>query len=122
MAKILVVDDSMFTRNIHKQIISEILDCQIFEAGSGTEAIAIYQKEQPDLVLMDLLMPDMDGLDVTRALITNEKNARIIICSTDKQKFRQQEAFEAGARAFVPKPVDPDVLKENIENVLKNRE
>lgn len=118
MKKILIVDDSMFTRNIHKQIISEILECQIFEAANGEEAIALYQQEKPDLVLMDLLMPGMDGLTVTRKIISDDEHAKIIICSTDKQKFRQQEATDAGATAFVPKPVDPEVLQKQITAFL----
>ena len=118
MKKILIVDDSMFTRNIHKQIISEISDCQIFEAGNGAEAMTAYDEYQPDVVLMDLLMPDMDGLEVAEQIIARDSKAKIIICSTDKQQYRQQQAVAVGAVGFIVKPVDPELLLVKIEDIL----
>jgi len=117
MKKILIVDDSAFSRNIIKQIvISE--GYEAIEAGNGTEALSLFQTEKPDIVTVDLLMPDIDGIDLVKKIRETAPGAKIIVCSTDKQKFRQKEAKAAGAAAFVPKPIDPESLLETIKNLL----
>ena len=108
--KILIVDDSAFSRSIMKKAIQS-MGYEIIQASNGKEAITVYQAEKPDAVTMDLLMPDMDGMDAVRKIRENDPDARIIICSTDKQKFRQEEAKSTGTVGFVPKPVDTGVLE-----------
>lgn len=111
MKKVLIVDDSMFTRNIHRQIVQSG-GYDTLEAAGGNQALEVYRKEKPDMVITDLLMPDMDGIDLVRLIRESDPKARIIVCSTDKQKFRQTEAKDSGAIAFVPKPADPEKLME----------
>jgi two-component system chemotaxis response regulator CheY len=118
MKKILIVDDSAFSRNIIKQIVTSESYLAI-EAGNGTEALTLFQAEKPDIVTIDLLMPDMDGIDVVRKIAETAPGAKMIVCSTDKQKFRQKETKAAGAAAFVPKPIDPELLLETIKNLLE---
>ena len=109
MKKILIVDDAAFSRSIHRQVI-ESGGYEVIEAACGKDALEMFKTEKPDLVTMDLLMPDMDGMDVVRKIMEADPDAKAIICSTDKQKFRQEEAREVGAVGFIPKPVDPDTL------------
>ena len=109
MTKVLVVDDSAFTRGIHTRILKEN-GYDVVEATGGVEALTMYASEKPDAVLLDLLMPDMDGMDVVRQLRASDPEAKVIICSTDKQKARREEGREAGVMGFVTKPVDPEEL------------
>ncbi len=109
MKTIMVVDDSAFTRSIHKGIV-EALGHQVVEADNGRQAITLFKEEKPDLVLIDLLMPDIDGMDAAREILALDQDARIVICSTDKQAYRRKEAKEIGVVDFVAKPVDPQAL------------
>ena len=117
MKKILIVDDALFSRNIMKQMIMSG-GHEALEAGNGTEAVSVFKSERPDAVTMDLLMPDMDGIDAVKKILKIDPEANIIICSTDKQKFRKEEAREAGAVGFIPKPVDPEKLLDTLKNIF----
>lgn len=118
MKKILIVDDSEFTRGIHKRIIVSVGDYQIVEAASGADAVDIFQQEKPNLVLMDLLMPDIDGMDAIRKLLELDAEIPVIICSTDRQKYRREEAEEIGVRQFLTKPVNPEAMAAALKEVL----
>ena len=109
MKNILIVDDSAFTRNIHRQVI-EGEDYEVVEAESGAAALEMFEKENPDLVMMDLLMPDMDGMEVTQKILEIDPGAKIIICSTDRQKYRQEEAKEVGVIGFLTKPINKEKM------------
>ncbi|MBF0259100.1 MAG: response regulator [Desulfamplus sp.] len=111
MKKILIIDDAAFTRAIHNQIL-ENAGYEVVEAENGQQGIDKYEEEKPDAIIVDLLMPDMDGIDVIHAIKVKNPDLIAVVCSTDKQKFRQKEAFDAGARVFLPKPLDPDRLLE----------
>ncbi len=117
MKKIMITDDSAFSRNIMRQII-ESGHYQVIEAANGAEATALFKTEKPDAVTMDLLMPDMDGIDAVKKILETDPEAKVIVCSTDKQKFRVKEAEDAGAAAFIPKPADPEKLLEMLNNIL----
>ena len=90
---------------------------QAIEASSGKEAIEKFDSEKPDAVMVDLLMPDMDGIDVVKKIREKDSSAKIIVCSADKQKFRQDDAKDAGAIAFFPKPVNPEKLCEVLNSI-----
>ena len=117
--RVLIVDDSNFTRTIHKQIVTGE-GYETVEAASGKEAVEVFAREKPDLVLIDLLMPDMDGMDAARKLLEIDPAARIVICSTDKQKVRQEEARELGVLEFFTKPLDPEKLAESLDRILND--
>ena len=117
MKKILIVDDSAFTRGIHKDILTSG-GYETVEAASGTEALEVFEKEKPDLTVVDLLMPDMDGMDVIRKLLESDPGAKIVVCSTDKQKPRQEEAREIGALGFLAKPIDDEELVRTFNDIL----
>jgi two-component system chemotaxis response regulator CheY len=116
LKKILIVDDAAFTRSIHKQIVIAA-GYEAMEASNGAEAIEKFDSEKPDAVMVDLLMPDTDGMDVVKKIREKDSSAKIIVCSADKQKFRQDDAQTAGAIAFLPKPVNPEKLMEILKQI-----
>ena len=118
MKTILIVDDSAFSRSILVQIV-EALGHTTIEAGSGTDAVKTFKEIKPDLVIMDLLMPDMDGLEAIEQILAVSPAAKTIICSTDKQVSRQEEARTKGVLAFVKKPVNGDKLKSVLSGIFE---
>ena len=87
MVKVLVADDSVLTRTMLKNILIEN-GYQVDEAVNGNEAVSRYEKIKPDLVLMDLLMPEKDGLSAIKDIISKDSSAKIVVCSADVQDFR----------------------------------
>lgn len=119
MKKILLVDDSAFTRGIHKQIITSG-GYKTVEASDGAEAVAVFKKEKPDLIVTDLLMPDMDGMDVARKILEIDAHARIVICSVDRQRSRREEAEEIGVLGFLSKPANAEEMLELLDSISKD--
>lgn len=117
MKKILIVDDSMFTRNIHRGML-KALNYKTVEADSGTTGIETYKTEKPDAIIIDLLMPDMDGFDAVVKILEFDPKAKVMICSTDRQKFRKAEAKEIGVLHFLHKPLDEDQLNEALSSIF----
>lgn len=117
MKTIMIVDDSAFSRSILVQII-EALGHRTIEADSGGNAVKTFKEKKPDLVIMDLLMPDMDGIEAIKQILSFDSTAKTMICSTDKQKARQEEARQAGVMAFLTKPVDGDQLNSKISELF----
>lgn len=103
MAKILIVDDSALSRRLLRRIV-EAAGHQVLEAADGVAALESYFLERPDLVLLDLTMPGMYGLDVLKKLRELDGAARVIIASADIQSFTRGLALQAGACTFVNKP------------------
>ena len=117
MAKIMVVDDAMFMRKKCVQLLVE-QGHQVVEACNGAEAIKKYQENRPDAVLMDITMPDVDGLQALKALIQIDKNARISMCSAMGQQSIVIEALKSGAIDFVVKPFDSNRVKAAIQKLV----
>ena len=106
--KILVVDDAAFMRMMIKDILLKHGFEVVGEATNGIEAIVRYKELGPDVVTMDITMPDMDGITATREIRRMDPNARIIMCSAMGQQNMVLEAIQAGARDFVVKPFQAD--------------
>ena len=104
-AKVLIVDDSALTRRSLRQIL-ETAGCEVLEAENGLEALERYFLEKPDVVMLDLVMRGMYGLDVLHKLRELDADARIVVVSADIQSSSRELAEEAGAKAFVNKPFD----------------
>jgi two-component system, chemotaxis family, chemotaxis protein CheY len=119
MKKILIVDDSAFTRNIHKKIV-ENEGYRTVEASNGSEALAVFAKEKPDLTIVDLLMPDMDGMEVVKNILKTDPIAKIFICSSDKQKYRREEAKAMGVLEFITKPISDEKMVGALNKILKD--
>ena len=109
MARILIVDDSSYARRVHRAIM-ERAGHIVSEASTGTSAIENFTIERPDIVLLDLSMEDIGGLDVLRTLVALDAKARVIVVSADIQKSTAHAVMGAGASRFVPKPASADDL------------
>src|SRR5437016_6406741 len=114
----LIVDDSVFARkNITKMI--ETFGGQVAgEAGDGCTAITEYDRTRPDVVLMDITMPQMEGIEAAERIVRNHPEARVIMVSSVGYQENIVTALQKGARHFVQKPVKPEVLYEVIKYVL----
>jgi two-component system chemotaxis response regulator CheY len=118
MAKVLIVDDAAFMRMMIKDIL-EKNDFQVVgEANNGIKAVELYKKEKPDVVTMDITMPDMDGIEAVKAIKAFDPAAKIIMCSAMGQQTMVMDAIKAGARDFIVKPFQPDRVLEAIKKVI----
>lgn len=115
--RILIVDDAAFMRTMLKNIMEEAGYEVVGEAETGITAVEKYKELEPDLVLMDITMPEMDGVSAVREIIAYDSGARIIMCSAMGQKAMVVEAIEAGAKDFIVKPFQPSRVVEAIEKV-----
>ena len=119
MVKVLVADDSILTRTMLKNILTEN-DYDVDEVVNGNEAVSKYDEVKPDLVLMDLVMPEKDGLSAIKDIISKDSSAKIIVCSADVQDFRVLEAIEAGASDYITKPFDKEKIIAVAEKCLES--
>ena len=117
MPKILVVDDAAFVRTKNTRLLSEN-GYQVDEAADGIEAVAKYLDWRPDLVLMDVTMPRMDGIAAVKQIRQHDSTAIVIMCTALGQQSMVLEAIKAGARDFIVKPFHPDRLLEAIRKQL----
>lgn len=117
MAKVLVVDDASFMRMRMTKLLTEN-GYEVEEAENGAEAVAKYQDSKPDLVLMDITMPVMDGIEAVKKIKEADADANIIMCSAIGQQAMVIETLKAGAKDFIVKPFQPDRIIESIERVL----
>ena len=117
--EILVVDDAAFMRMMIKNILNDNGFEVIGEAEDGSQAVKMYQELKPDLITMDITMPDMDGIEAVKKILSIDQQAKIIMCSAMGQKTMVIEAIEAGAKDFIVKPFDADRVVESVNNVFK---
>ena len=118
--KILVVDDAIFMRRMISDILVENGMEVIGEADTGSGAVERYKELKPDLVTMDIIMPEMNGIDAVRHIISYDSNAKIVICSALGQQTLVQEAIAAGAKDFLIKPFNPSRVVEVINKILSH--
>lgn len=117
MARILTADDAGFVRRWCARVLGDA-GHDVIEAADGAEAIARYKEHKPDAVLLDVLMPGMDGLEVLKELRAFDPDARIAMLTTQGQIDVVVEARKLGAKDFVVKPCDTDRLLAAIDRVL----
>jgi two-component system chemotaxis response regulator CheY len=106
--KILVVDDAAFMRMMIKDILLKNGFEVIGEAANGAEAVVLFKELGPDIVTMDITMPEMDGISALKGIRQLDPNARVIMCSAMGQQAMVLEAIQAGARDFIVKPFQAD--------------
>lgn len=112
MAKILLVDDAAFMRMMLKDTLKKNGYTDVFEAVDGLDAVAKYDEISPDLVIMDITMPNMDGLEALKTITTKHPDARVVMCSAMGQEAMVVEAIKLGAKDFIVKPFKPErILK-----------
>jgi two-component system chemotaxis response regulator CheY len=118
MAKILVVDDAAFMRMTLSDLLTKLGHKVVGEAENGEQAIEQYIKLLPDIVTMDITMPIMEGVEAVKHIRAFDPNASIIMCSAMGQQAMVIEAFKAGAKDFVVKPLQAERLKQAIDKLL----
>ena len=118
MTKILIVDDSAYARRVHRGIL-ERGGYDVIEAATGTIAIETFARENPDLVLLDLSMEDIGGLQVLETLRQLNPLARVIVVSADVQRTTSSAVIAGGARGFLPKPAAPDQIIAAVADALQ---
>lgn len=114
----LVCDDSVFMRTMVGDILRNAGFEIVGEAETGVQAIEKYRELKPDLVTMDIVMPEMGGIDAVRAITKEDKHAKIVMCSALGLQALVVEAIEAGAKDFVLKPFQPARVLEAVQHVL----
>ncbi|MFC5366064.1 response regulator [Salinirubrum litoreum] len=108
--RVLIVDDSGFMRRLLRGILEEDFEV-VGEAETGAEAVEAYHEHDPDVVTMDIVMPDVDGIEATARIKQSDPEARIVMCTSVSQREKMQQAVDAGADSYITKPFDePDVL------------
>jgi two-component system chemotaxis response regulator CheY len=115
---VLVCDDAIFMRTMISDILSQAGYEVVGEAESGNQAVQRYQQLKPDLVTMDIVMPDMGGIEAVREIMKIDPSARILMCSAMGQQALVIEAIQAGAKDFVVKPFQPSRVLEAVQRVL----
>lgn len=116
--KIMLVDDAAFMRMMIKDTLSKNGFTDVVEASNGQLAVSTYQAENPDLVLMDITMPVMDGLEALKAIKQLDPNANIVMCSAMGQEAMVVDALKAGAKDFIVKPFKPDRIMKTVNSLL----
>ena len=115
---VLVCDDAEYMRTMVSRILARAGYEIVGEAETGAQAVEKYKELQPDLVTMDIIMPDMGGIDAVREITRFDPEARILMCSAMGQQALVVEAIQAGARDFVVKPFQPSRVLEAVQRVL----
>lgn len=117
MAKILVVDDAAFMRMRCKKLLSQS-GFEVIEAATGAQAVEVYKESRPDAVLLDITMPDMDGLTALKELKKLDPNVKVAMVSAMGQQSVVMEALKSGAKDFLVKPFDPDRVLATVRKML----
>ncbi|HAL02579.1 MAG TPA: response regulator [Lachnospiraceae bacterium] len=115
--KVLVCDDAQLTRKTLRTILEEGGYSVVGEAKDGLEAVSKYNELKPDIVFMDIIMPNMDGIEATNQILASDPDAMIIMCSSLSQQKKVVSAIKAGARDFIVKPFTAERV---IESIRKN--
>ena len=113
---ILVVDDSAMSRKLVIRALPPEWDVEIHQAGNGQEALDMYKSSKPQVMLLDLTMPVMDGFEVLESLKREGQTPFVIVISADVQPKAQERVKELGAVAFLKKPIKTDEIKQVLQD------
>lgn len=116
--RVLVVDDAAFMRMMIKNILSKAGYDIVGEAENGAQAITKYKELKPELVTMDITMPEMDGISAVKEIMGFAPEAKIIMCSAMGQQAMVIDAIQAGAKDFIVKPFQPERVLEAVQKVV----
>jgi two-component system chemotaxis response regulator CheY len=116
--RILIVDDAAFMRMMVRDILTKNGYEVCGEANDGLQAVEKYKEVKPDLVTMDITMPEMDGIAALREIKKLDPNAKVVMCSAMGQQGMVIDAIQAGAKDFIVKPFQPDRVLEAIKKTL----
>lgn len=116
---VLVCDDAIFMRTMISDILGQAGYDVIGEAENGVQAVERFKELNPDLVTMDIVMPEMGGIDAVREIMKIAPSAKVLMCSAMGQQALVVEAIQAGAKDFVVKPFRPSRVLEAVQRVLE---
>jgi two-component system chemotaxis response regulator CheY len=119
MARIMIVDDAEFMRMVIKDTLLKHGHEVVAEVSDGEEAIQTYLEVKPDLVLMDIIMPDMDGKEALKKLLVMDPEAKIVMCSSLGQQALITESMKIGTMGFIVKPFEPDGMLDVIKKIAE---
>ncbi|ALM75347.1 response regulator [Thermococcus barophilus] len=120
MARILIVDDAAFMRMLLKRILTQAGHQIVGEASNGREAVEKYKQLKPDLVTMDIVMPEMDGITAVKEIMKIDPNAKIIMITAVGQEAKVMEALKSGAKGYIVKPFQAPKVVEEVNRVLSS--
>lgn len=118
MAKIMLVDDAAFMRMMVKDALTKAGYTDLIEAQDGAEAVEKFNAENPDLVFMDITMPNKDGLEALKEIKAAHPNANIVMCSAMGQESMVIDAIKSGAKDFIVKPFKPDRILKTVSSIV----
>ena len=116
--KILLVDDTAFMRKMIKDTLTKNGYTEVYEAVDGADAVAKFDELAPDLVVMDITMPNMDGLEALKAIRAKDGSANVVMCSAMGQESMVMDAVRSGAKDFIVKPFKPDRVLKTVTSIL----
>lgn len=114
---ILIADDSEFMRSLLREILEAEYSI-VGEAENGVEAIELYNSHDPDVVMMDIVMPIRDGIEATNEITDTDPSANVIMCTSVGQEQKMKSAIQAGAQGYITKPFQKPSVLDEIENVV----
>lgn len=114
---VMIVDDSLFMRNILRGIVQEKGYVVIAEAASGIEAMKNLRAQNPDIILLDIILPDSNGLDLLQSITEARPKSLVVLCSAIGQEQVIHKARDLGAKAFIQKPFTPEKVIEVLESL-----
>ena len=118
MAKILLVDDAAFMRMMLKNTLSQAGYTDLIEAEDGVKAVEAYTAEKPDLVFMDITMPNKDGLETLKEIKAMDPGATVVMCSAMGQETMVMDSIKSGAKDFIVKPFKPERILSTVKKIL----
>jgi two-component system chemotaxis response regulator CheY len=116
---VMIVDDSSVVRRVLSTMLTKLGHKVVRSASTGAEAVIAYKTCNPDVVIMDITMPDMDGIEATEKIVASYPDARIIVATSHAEKDVVLKARAAGAKSYILKPIDPDKLRSTLEIVMR---
>ena len=116
--RVLIVDDEIFFRKVLRDILGKIGFTVVAEAADGNEAVEKFRTHRPHVTIMDIYMPEKNGIEATKEMIALDKNANVLICSASDFDSDTQAALDVGAKAILLKPFVPKEIYESVKLVL----
>ncbi len=114
----MLVDDAAFMRMLIKDALTKNGYTNIIEAADGAQAVDTYAAEKPDLVIMDITMPNMDGLQALKKIKESHPDAKIVMCTAMGQESMVVDAIKSGAKDFIVKPFNQERIVETVKTIL----
>lgn len=120
--RILIVDDSFYMRTMLKNMLTDAGYEVVGEAANGQQALEMAASAKPDLITLDVILPDNTGLDVLKGIRQNDPDVKVVMCSAVGQEVIVNEALESGASAYIVKPFSEEKVLEIVSSALQNAE